>query len=106
EFFSVRWRPGIFPSPFARDVFQVWIGRVPMTQIDNQPRMLQNTCVTILEPVIPPADSLIAPLNLRTGMGIVRESMGPWTNEGLQRRFCLLEHVRNAVAITIQQATD
>ena len=100
-----RW-PAIFSTPLTGNVLQSRIRRMPILHVNHQLRILQNTGVAPFEPVIPPANSLIAPLDLRAGNCVVREGVIPRSYDCFQRRFGLFEHIGDAVSITIEQAAD
>src|SRR6476469_1068980 len=106
HFAHIARRPAVFTPPFAGNVLQVRIWRVPVLHVNNQPGIGQNTCVSPLEPVIPPAYSFRAPFDLRTGDGVVWKGVVPRPDDRLQRGLGLLQHVDDAVAIAVEQAAD
>jgi DHA3 family tetracycline resistance protein-like MFS transporter len=78
----VRW-PDVFAPPFTGNVLEIWIWRMPVLHIDDQPGVVQHAGVSSLEPVIPPPDGLIAPFDLRAGDGVVREGVVPRSDNRL-----------------------
>lgn len=60
----------------------------------------------VLQPVIPPAEGLISPFDLGAGLGVVGEGVIPRADDRLHRRFDLLEHTRDGIAIAVKQASD
>ena len=79
---------------------------MPVLHIDDQPGIVQHAGVSSLEPVIPPADSFSAPLDLGAGDGVMRKGVVPRSDNRLQRGLRLLQHVGDAVAIAVEQAAD
>ena len=78
-----------------------------MAHIDDQLGILQNPSVPPFEPVIPPADGMIAPLDFRAGFCFVRKSVIPRAENCFHRRFGrLAQHVGDTVAISIDEAAD
>ena len=49
-----------------------------MLHVNHEPRILQHAGISSLEPVIPPANRLIAPLDLWAGNRLIRVVMIPW----------------------------
>ena len=99
-------RPAVLAPPFTGNVLQVRIWRVPVLHINDQPGIVQHAGVSSLEPVIPPADGLSAPLDLRAGDGVMWKGVVPRSDNRLQRGLRLLQHVGDAVAIAVEQAAD
>ena len=103
---SVSRRPSNFRAPVAGNRLKLRIGGMPVLHVNRERRLLHNSCVAILQPVVPPAQGLIPPFDLRAGLGIVGKSVIPRSNDRFDRRFYLLEHVRDGVAIAVEQASN
>src|SRR5580700_743954 len=102
---SLRGPSGLRP-PLSGNGLQIRIGRKPMTHVDHELWILQDTRITTLQPVVPPAYRVLAPLDARAEVGIVRIRMVPRSDEGLHGRSDLFEHARNAVAIPVGKPAD
>src|ERR1700677_4619176 len=103
---SVFWRPCIFSSPLARDVFETWIGRMPMLHINDEPGIALYACVAAFQPMIEPAHRFIPPLNLRARRSVIWERVVPRADNGLHRTASLHQHVVHVVAIAVEQTAD
>src|SRR5262245_46536447 len=79
---------------------------MPVLQVHNQFRIAQHAGVTSFQPVIPPAHSLIAPLDLGTRNRIVGKGVVPRADDCPHGSFHVLQHLRYAVAIAVEQAAD
>src|SRR5258706_1313252 len=77
-----------------------------MLNIDEEPRILEHTGIPPLEPVVEPTDRLIAPLVQGAVVAAIGKVMIPRAYPSLERRFHLLQHSWNAVAIAILVAAD
>ena len=99
-------RPRVFLAPYARYVLEVGIRWMPVLHIDDQLWIVEHAGISPLEPVVPPADSLITPLDLGSGNGIVGEGVIPGSDDRANRSFDVLQHLGDAIAISIKQAAD
>src|ERR1700674_5896891 len=81
-------------------------GSVPLLNVNRQRRFFHDSRVAVLEPVIPPAEGLISPFDLRAGFCVVGEGVIPGTDDRLHRRLDLLKHTRDGIAIAVEQASD
>src|SRR5271165_6143586 len=99
-------RPELFCTPLARKFSDVRIRRVPVAHEHFEARLIENAILFALQPIIPPARGLVTPLDCRAWIGIVRERVVPWTEDRFHRSFHVLEKTRDAVAISIEKATD
>ena len=66
-------------APFPGHGFQIRIGRKPMAHKDDELWILQHPGIASLQPIVPPADSIFAPLDARAEVSIVRIGMVPWS---------------------------
>src|ERR1700691_2596434 len=67
----VSGRPPNLPAPFSRHIFPLRIRRVPVLHINRKRRFFHDSCIAAFQPIIPPAQRLIAPFNLWTRLGVV-----------------------------------
>src|SRR5215471_16441066 len=86
--------------------FQMRIRRMPVPHEDGQRSLAHDAGIAVLEPVVPPAHGLVAPFNLRTGFGVIREGMVPRADDRLEWCFHVFEHPRNGIPIAIEQSAD
>src|SRR5277367_5859209 len=100
------WRPLIFTPPLSGDSRQVRIRRMPMLHINHQPRIIFEARIFALQPMVPPARRLIAPLHLRTESGVIWECMVPWADDGFHRPVRLHQHVGDVVPIAVLHAAN
>ena len=105
-FFASGRRPRVLAAPFAGNTLQIWIRRMPMLHEKYEPRIVLHPRVASLQPVIEPAHGLIAPLDPRSKIRIVRKRMIPWPNDRFDWRFRLHQHVGHVVAIAVLQPSD
>src|SRR5579863_10355129 len=79
---------------------------MPVLHIDHEARIVLDSCVATLEPVVEPTHSLVAPFNSRPEVRVIGERVIPWADKGLDWRLRLREHVRNIVAVSVLQSAD
>src|ERR1022692_1821302 len=79
---------------------------MPGPHVNVEWSCIHNSCIAVFEPVIPPANSLIAPLDLRSGLAFIGESLVPGTDDGFERRFDLLEHAGDGIAVAVEQPAN
>src|SRR5882757_308975 len=106
RFANIARRPSIFAPPCARNLDQIRIRSMPMLHINDQLRIPQHARVPALEPVIPPAHRLLAPLDLGAGDRVVRKCVVPGADDGLQWSLRLLQHVGDAISIAVEQTAN
>src|ERR1700740_1946809 len=76
---------------------------MPVLLINDKSRIILNSCIAALNPIVEPAHRLIAPLHPWPEVGIVRKRMVPWPHDGFDRSLRLHQRVRNVVAIPVLQ---
>src|SRR6516225_11217842 len=98
--------PAVFAAPLARNFRKIEVRWIPVPHIDCQARFVQDAVLAIFEPVVPPANRLVAPLDRGTRCGVVWEGVVPRTDNGLHGGFHPLQHARHAVAIAVEKAAN
>src|SRR5438270_8790 len=83
--FRIFGRPDILTPPLSRYILQIRIGRVPVLHVDNKARVISNSGIPSLQPIIEPAYRLIPPLDSRAEICIIREGMVPRPDDRLDR---------------------
>ena len=74
---DARDRPAIFVAPAARRVLEIRAGRMPVAHVHREARLLEDSGVDPLEPVIEPAHRLVPPFHARIRVGLVRPGVRP-----------------------------
>ena len=79
----ICWRPGFLCAPVAGNFRDVRIRRIPVAHVNFEARLVHDSVLTSLQPVIPPARSFHAPFDGRAGLGVVRKSVIPRADQTL-----------------------
>src|SRR5271157_4034809 len=94
-------RPAFFATPLPWYFRQIQLGCVPVTHVNRKARLVHNASIVPLKPLVPPAHRKVAPLDRRSPIWLVRPVMIPRPENGLNRSLHLLQHLRDAVAVTV-----
>ena len=105
QFFGATDRPAVFPTPVAWHLIDN-ARRMPLANINCEPGFIHNACIIALQPMIEPANGLVAPFHSRLWIGPVRPGVRPGTHHALDWSLKFFEHSRHAVAIAVIPSTD
>src|SRR5271157_1391204 len=97
--------PALFTSPFAWYLRQVQLGCIPVAHVNRKARLVHDACIPPLQPLIPPANCKVAPLDGRSPIRLVRPVMIPGPENCFNRSLHLLEHLRDAVPVPVVETS-